>query len=201
MTCLVVRVCVRRYEDAPHGHAEVLFTNVRVPFDEGMLLGTGRGFEIAQGRLGPGRLHHCMRLLGAGRRGLDLACARAKSRTVFGKTLDTQGGFVQSLGRASVALEQARLATLSAAAALDAMGNKVAATQIAMAKVAAPAAALHCLDFAVQVHGGGGVSSDFPVAYLWAMSRTLRLADGPDEVHLQTIAKAELKRGARQSKL
>lgn len=182
------------YEDAPHGHAEVLFENVVVPHDEAMLLGAGRGFEIAQGRLGPGRLHHCMRLLGAGRRGLDLACARARERTVFGKTLDKQGGFVQSLGRASLALEQARLATLSAAAALDAHGNKVAATQIAMAKVAAPAAALHCLDFAVQVHGGAGVSADYPLAYLWAAARTLRIADGPDEVHLQTIAKAELRR-------
>ena len=264
---VVRHLSVYGYDDAPHGHAEILFADVAVPPTEGLLLGQGRGFEIAQGRLGPGRLHHCMRLLGAGRRALDMAAHRAQGRTVFGGPLSRQGGFAQSLARAALALEQARLLTLHAAAALDGGGNKAAAAAIAMAKVAAPAAALQCIDFAVQVrlsaappprpplsaagagsgtcrtgltpplrprravrrrragpasdaralwaagpppqsalagpppqfaaeglqvHGAAGVGPDTLLPYLWAAARTLRIADGPDEVHLASIAKAQL---------
>ena len=186
------------FDDAPHGHAEMAFTNVVVPA-QNVLLGHGRGFEIAQGRLGPGRLHHCMRLLGAGARALQLARERAQSRTVFGKPLAAQGAFQSDLAKCRLALEQARLVTLAAAATLDAVRGsaKAAAGAIAMAKVAAPAAALLCLDFAIQAHGAAGVCEDTPLAYLWVGARTLRIADGPDEVHLGTLAKLELKGKAR----
>jgi len=195
---IVRPLTVYGYDDAPHGHAEVLFKEVCVDEREAMLLGEGRGFEIAQGRLGPGRLHHCMRLLGAASRGLELARSRAASRVAFGKPLAAHGAFSAELARCRLALEQARLATLAAASALDATGSaKAAAGAIAMAKLAAPAAALKCLDFAVQVHGGAGVCQDTPLAYLWAGSRTLRIADGPDEVHLATLAKLELQGKAR----
>ena len=186
------------FDDAPHGHAEMAFTNVVVPAAN-VLLGHGRGFEIAQGRLGPGRLHHCMRLLGAGSRALQLARERAQARTAFGKPLAAQGAFQSDLAKCRLALEQARLVTLAAAATLDAVRGsaKAAAGPIAMAKVAAPAAALLCLDFAIQAHGAAGVCEDTPLAYLWVGARTLRIADGPDEVHLGTLAKLELKGKAR----
>lgn len=185
------------YDDAPHGHAEVDFADVIVNAEEALLLGDGRGFEIAQGRLGPGRLHHCMRLIGAAGRGLELARARAASRVTFGKPLAGHGAFGAELAKCRLQLEQARLLTLAAASVLDAGGNKVAAGAIAMAKLAAPAAATACLDFAVQAHGAAGVCDDTPLAYLWAASRTLRIADGPDEVHLGTVAKLEMQGKAR----
>ncbi len=185
------------YDDAPHGHAEVSFADVRVGEAEALLLGEGRGFEIAQGRLGPGRLHHCMRLIGAAGRGLELARARGAARVAFGKPLAAHGGFAAQLASQRLALEQARLLTLAAASALDAGGNKQAAGAIAMAKLAAPAAACACLDFAIQAHGAAGVCDDTPLAYLWAAARTLRIADGPDEVHLQTLAKLEMRGKAR----
>ncbi|XP_024401951.1 probable acyl-CoA dehydrogenase IBR3 isoform X2 [Physcomitrium patens] len=181
------------FDDAPHGHAEVKFENVRVPVTN-LLLGEGRGFEIAQGRLGPGRLHHCMRLVGAAERGMDSMVKRATQRKAFGKTLSQQGSFAHMLAKSRLDIEQTRLLVLNAAHQLDLYGNKVAKGAIAMAKVAAPNAALRVLDNAIQVHGGGGVSSDFPLSHLWASARTLRLADGPDEVHLGTIAKLELQR-------
>lgn len=184
------------FDDAPHGHAEVKFENVRVPVSN-LLLGEGRGFEIAQGRLGPGRLHHCMRLLGAAERGMDLMVKRATQRKAFGKTLAQQGSFAHTLAKSRLDIEQTRLLVLNAAHQLDLHGNKVAKGAIAMAKVAAPNTALRVLDNAIQVHGGGGVSSDFPLSHLWASARTLRLADGPDEVHLGTIAKLELQRVSR----
>jgi alkylation response protein AidB-like acyl-CoA dehydrogenase len=161
---------------------------------ESLLLGHGRGFEIAQGRLGPGRLHHCMRLIGAAERGMALAVARAKGRVVFGGPIAEQGSFVAALATRRLQLEQARLATLAAARALDASGGgaKAAAGAIAVAKLAAPAAAGACLDFAMQTHGAAGVSQDTLLAYLWAGARTLRLADGPDEVHLQALGRLEL---------
>jgi alkylation response protein AidB-like acyl-CoA dehydrogenase/aminoglycoside phosphotransferase (APT) family kinase protein len=182
------------YDDAPHGHAETLFENVRVPAVDSMLLGEGRGFEIAQGRLGPGRLHHCMRLIGMGERALQLAARRASSRVAFGKTLAENGSVLQTLGRSRVMLDGARLATLDAARRLDLEGNKVAKGAIAACKVAAPAAALSVIDAAIQIHGGMGVSDDTPLARMYAGARTLRLADGPDEVHLETIARLELRR-------
>jgi acyl-CoA dehydrogenase len=185
------------YDDAPHGHAEMTFRDVLVSREESLLLGEGRGFEIAQGRLGPGRLHHCMRLIGAAGRGLELARARGAARVAFGKPLASHGAFAADLAKQRLALEAARLLTLAAAAALDAGGNKVAAGAIAMAKLAAPAAAGACLDFAIQAHGAAGVCDDTPLAYLWAGARTLRIADGPDEVHLTTLAKLEMKGKAR----
>jgi acyl-CoA dehydrogenase len=185
------------YDDAPHGHAEMTFSDVVVSREESLLLGEGRGFEIAQGRLGPGRLHHCMRLIGAAGRGLELARARGAARVAFGKPLAAHGAFAADLAKQRLALEQARLLTLAAAAALDAGGNKTAAGAIAMAKLAAPAAAGACLDFAIQAHGAAGVCDDTPLAYLWAAARTLRIADGPDEVHLTTLAKLEMKGKAR----
>lgn len=181
------------YDDAPHGHAEVKFENVRIPVSN-LLLGEGRGFEIAQGRLGPGRLHHCMRLVGAAERAMDLMVQRAKERKAFGKTLAQQGSFSSMLAKCRLDIEQTRLLVLNAANELDLYGNKVAKGAIAMAKVAAPNTALRVLDNAIQVHGAGGVSSDFPLSHLWASARTLRIADGPDEVHLGTIAKLELQR-------
>lgn len=182
------------YDDAPHGHAEVTFTDVRVNAAESILLGEGRGFEIAQGRLGPGRLHHCMRLIGMGERALELASDRAKSRVAFGAPLARNGNVLQRLGQSRVTLDGARLLTLQAAHSLDVDGIKVARGAVAACKVAAPAAALAVIDTAIQIHGGGGVSQDTPLARLYAGARTLRLADGPDEVHLETIAKMEFRR-------
>ena len=180
------------YDDAPHGHAEVDFDGVVVPAAN-VVAGLGRGFEVAQARLGPGRLHHCARLVGAGDRGLALAASRARARVAFGRPLAAHGAVGAGLARARVRLEGARLLVLHAAASLDAAGGdaKVARTALAAAKVAAPAAALAALDAAIQVHGGGGVGPTTPLARLWAGARTLRLADGPDEVHLGTLAKAE----------
>ncbi|XP_038897612.1 probable acyl-CoA dehydrogenase IBR3 [Benincasa hispida] len=181
------------FDDAPHGHAEIIFDNVRVPATN-ILLGEGRGFEIAQGRLGPGRLHHCMRLVGAAERGMQLAVQRALSRRVFGKLIAEQGSFLSDIAKCRVELEKTRLLVLEAADQLDRLGNKKARGTIAMAKVAAPNMALQILDMAMQVHGAGGLSSDTVLAHLWASARTLRIADGPDEVHLGTIAKLELRR-------
>ncbi|KAF8680641.1 hypothetical protein HU200_045670 [Digitaria exilis] len=181
------------FDDAPHGHAEITFENVRVPVTN-ILLGEGRGFEIAQGRLGPGRLHHCMRLIGAAERGMNLMVERALSRTVFGKRIAQQGSFLSDLAKCRIELEQARLLVLEAADQLDRYGNKKARGILAMAKVAAPNMALKVIDMAMQVHGGAGLSSDTVLSHLWATARTLRIADGPDEVHLGTIAKLELQR-------
>ncbi|GIL86260.1 hypothetical protein Vretimale_13740, partial [Volvox reticuliferus] len=181
------------FDDAPHGHAEVHFTDVRVPAVN-LILGEGRGFEIAQGRLGPGRLHHCMRLVGAGERAVELMAARATQRRVFGGPLAAQGAFQAALAQCRIEVNSSRLMVLAAADALDRNGFKGAAAAIAAAKVAAPNAVLRVLDAAIQAHGGAGVSQDFVLARLWTAARTLRIADGPDEVHLGTIAKMELKK-------
>ena len=179
------------YDDAPHGHAEVVLENVRVPYSN-VLLGEGRGFEIAQGRLGPGRIHHCMRSIGAAERALELMCRRSVEREAFGRRLAQLGGNIDLIAESRIEINQARLLTLNAAYMMDAVGNKVARSEIAQIKVVAPNVALRVIDRAIQMHGGAGVSEDTPLAHMYAMQRTLRLADGPDEVHRASIGKIEL---------
>jgi len=180
------------YDDAPHGHAELAFEQVRVPA-ENLILGEGRGFEIAQGRLGPGRIHHCMRLIGLAQRALETMCERASGRVAFGKPLAAQGSVRQAIAESRCEIEQARLLTLSAAAALDRAGTKGAKDAIGMIKIVAPRMACAVIDRAIQVHGGAGVSEDTFLAHAYAAARSLRLADGPDEVHLAALAKSMLR--------
>ena len=181
------------YDDAPHGHAEMTFENVRVP-KRNVLLGEGRGFEIAQGRLGPGRIHHCMRLIGIAERALEDLCRRVENRITFGKPISERGVVREFIADSRIEIEQSRLLTLKAADMMDRVGNKIARAEIAMIKIIAPNMALNVLDRAIQLHGGAGVSGDFWLSHAWAGARTLRLADGPDEVHKAHLAKIELGR-------
>jgi alkylation response protein AidB-like acyl-CoA dehydrogenase len=180
------------YDDAPHGHMEVELKDVRVNAEEAMLLGAGRGFEIAQGRLGPGRIHHCMRTIGVAEDALEKMCRRLQSRVAFGKPVSSHSVWEERIARARIDIEMTRLLCLKAADMMDKVGNKSAAAEIAMIKVQAPNMALKILDDAIQAHGGGGVSEDYGLARAYASQRTLRLADGPDEVHARSIARIEL---------
>jgi acyl-CoA dehydrogenase len=179
------------YDDAPHGHAEVILNNVRVPIEDALLLGEGRGFEIAQARLGPGRIHHCMRTIGTAEVALEKMCKRLLSRKAFGKYISDHSVWEERVAHARIDIEMCRLLCLKAADMMDKAGNKSARLEIAMIKVAAPTMALKIIDDAIQAHGGGGVTSDFGLARAYASQRTLRLADGPDEVHCRTIARME----------